>query len=514
MELTYAAYRDKVMGCFNGKNAGGTLGAPFECRRGVFDLTFYTQDLHGEPIPNDDLDLQLVWLNAAERYGRQVNGTVLGEYWIQYITPHWGEYGAGKNNLRAGILPPLSGAVNNRYKDSCGCFILSEIWACLAPGHPEIAVQYAFEDGCVNHADEGLYAEIFCAALESAAFAQPDAQALLDIGLSYIPADCGVARGVRCVREAYRSGADWRAARKRLMREVPGSFGAMGTRREDMAPDEPVGEIGWDAPSNIAIVALGLLYGEGDFGRSLCLAAGCGEDADCTAGTLGALLGIMQGNRALPEPWLEPLGGKIKTLCINRADLGLRIPDTIDGLTERVTRLMPVFLGPDLCDTTGTGGYRIAMREPDELACMPEPVNAWYQRDFAGRLAESPCTVTQETAIFRLSLRYDGDPFITPGTEKRFRLTVENRILMQQWITIRWILPDGFSITPGAVLSDSLEQFYCEIGINQYDFTLRVPEKTEGVEELILSVSSLGHPTRGLLPVLLYTRTGRYNDGK
>ncbi len=509
MELTYAAYRDKVLGCFNGKNVGGTLGAPFECRRGAFALSFYTQELHGEPFPNDDLDLQLVWLNAVERHGRGINGTILGEYWLHYITPHWGEYGAGKNNLRAGLLPPLSGAVNNRYKDSCGCFILSEIWACLAPGHPEIAVQYAFEDGCVNHADEGLYAEIFCAAMESAAFAETDAHKLLDIGLSYIPADCGVARGVACVREAYRHGEDWQTARKRLMREVPGSFGALGTRREDMAPDEPVGAVGWDAPSNIAIVALGLLYGEGDFGRSLCLAAGCGEDADCTAGTLGALLGILHGNRALPENWLEPLGGKIKTLCINRADLGLRIPDTIEELTGRVTRLMPVFLGQELCDTTGESGYRVAMREPWELSCTPEPVNAWYRRDFADRLAESPCTVSLDTAIFRLSLHYDGDPFIVPSGQKAFRLTVENRIQMQQWITIRWYLPEGFAVLPTAVLSDSLEQFYCEIGINRYDFTLLVPEHAAGVEELILSVSSLGHPTRGLLPVVLHTRAGR-----
>ena len=183
MILTYAEYRDKVLGCFNGKNIGGTLGAPFECLRGVFDVDFYTQELKGEPFPNDDLDLQLVWLNAVEQHGRRIDGTTLGEYWINYITPHWGEYGAGKNNLRAGIVPPLSGAINNIYKDSCGCFILSELWACLAPGHPEIAVEYAFEDGCVNHADEGLYDEIFCAALQSAAFAEKDVQKLLDIAL-------------------------------------------------------------------------------------------------------------------------------------------------------------------------------------------------------------------------------------------------------------------------------------------------------------------------------------------
>lgn len=506
MILTYADYRDKVLGCFNGKNIGGTLGAPFECLRGVFHVDFYTQELKGEPFPNDDLDLQLVWLNAVEQHGRCIDSTTLGEYWINYITPHWGEYGAGKNNLRAGIVPPLSGAINNIYKDSCGCFILSELWACLAPGHPEIAVEYAFEDGCVNHADEGLYAEIFCAALQSAAFAEKNVQKLLDIALSYIPADCGVAQGVIDVRDAYADGADWKTARKRIMQRVPGSFGALGTHRQDMAPDEPVGKIGWDAPSNIAIVVIGLLYGEGDFGKSLCIATGCGEDADCTAGTLGALLGILYGNAAIPERWLEPLGGKIKTKCINVADLGLKTPTTIHELTDRICRMMPVFLGQELCNTIGKTGYTVTMKEPHELMCTPQPVNAWYSRCFSERLAESPDTVSLETPIFRMSLKYHGTPFISPGSDKKFTLTVENTIQMQQWIDIRWYLPEGFTISPNAELSDSLEQFYCNIGINRYTFLLHVPEAVKSKEELILSVSSLGHPSRGLMPVVLFVR--------
>ncbi len=96
MQLTLHDYRNKVLGCWLGKNIGGTLGAPFECKRGVFPIEFYTQDTHGEPLPNDDLDLQLVWLNAAEKYGRSVSSSILGEYWLMYVVPNWGEYGAGK----------------------------------------------------------------------------------------------------------------------------------------------------------------------------------------------------------------------------------------------------------------------------------------------------------------------------------------------------------------------------------------------------------------------------------
>lgn len=133
MKLDFATYKDKVMGCWAGKNIGGVLGAPFEGRRQVNDISFYTQDLSMGPPPNDDLDLQIIWLAAVERYGRNVNASILGEYWLSYCIPNWVEYGTGKANLRAGLQPPLSGLIDNTYKDSCGCYIRSEIWACLAP---------------------------------------------------------------------------------------------------------------------------------------------------------------------------------------------------------------------------------------------------------------------------------------------------------------------------------------------------------------------------------------------
>ena len=72
--------------------------------------------------------------------------------------------------MRFGIAPPASGWYNNHNKDSCGCFIRSELWACLAPGQPDLAVKYAYEDAICDHADEGMYGELFCAAVQSAAF--------------------------------------------------------------------------------------------------------------------------------------------------------------------------------------------------------------------------------------------------------------------------------------------------------------------------------------------------------
>ena len=97
--------RNKIYGCWMGKNIGGTLGGPYECRREIQDVTGYTT-AKGEPLPNDDLDLQLVWLKAVQDRGPLgITNQVLGEYWLTYIPPHWNEYGICKANMRAGLSP-------------------------------------------------------------------------------------------------------------------------------------------------------------------------------------------------------------------------------------------------------------------------------------------------------------------------------------------------------------------------------------------------------------------------
>ena len=150
-------YRDKVLGCWTGKNIGGTLGAPFEWQREVNDIDFYTQDLKGSPEPNDDLDLQLVWLHAIQDHGiDNITAPLLGEYWLGNINGPWNEYGTCKINMQAGLMPPLSGSCNNdRWKYSNGAWIRSEIWACCFPGEPDKVIKFAYMDACVDHCGEG-----------------------------------------------------------------------------------------------------------------------------------------------------------------------------------------------------------------------------------------------------------------------------------------------------------------------------------------------------------------------
>ena len=235
--------RDRIHACWVGKNIGGTMGTPFEGAQQLNDIQGFSTP-EGTVLPNDDLDLQLVWLRAVDEHGPEaINSKLLAEYWCSYIGPCWNEYGVGKANLHEGMLPPLSGARNTeKWMNSNGAWIRTEIWACLYPGNPVKAVRMAYEDACVDHGNgEGTAAAMFVAAMESAAFVLRDVRALIRIGLASIPENCRVARSVRLVCKAFDEGKDWKTARQLLL--------------EDSA------DLGWfQAPANVAFVLLGMLY--------------------------------------------------------------------------------------------------------------------------------------------------------------------------------------------------------------------------------------------------------------
>ena len=107
-KLNKKEIEDKILACWIGKNIGGTIGGPYEGKTEMQNITGYSSP-KGEPLPNDDLDLQLVWLYAMERVGPNILSTnLLSEYWLGVVTPYWNEYGVGKANLSKGLLHLLA----------------------------------------------------------------------------------------------------------------------------------------------------------------------------------------------------------------------------------------------------------------------------------------------------------------------------------------------------------------------------------------------------------------------
>ena len=485
-----------------GKNIGGTLGAPFEFKRQINNVAFYTQDLGGEPLPNDDLDLQLLWLVALEEMGTRLDAATLADYWCIYITPHWSEYGIAKANLRAGLPPPWSGTWGNEWRHSCGAFIRSEIWACIAPGMPDVAVRYAMEDAIVDHGDgEGTWGEVFFAALESAAFACDDPNALIEIGLSYIPDESGIAGAVRCAVEAHRGGAGWREARDEILEHHRGStlFGLPErTSAEDRAKGYDVGRLGYDAPSNVALAVLALLEGGEDFGRVVTTAVNCGEDTDCTAATAGALFGLMHGIEAIPDEWIEPIGRKIKTISLNLGELGhfgAQVPQTVDELTERTARVAGQVLAGARPQRVNAFGDESA-----SAASVIEELSAdeALKRDLAVRMRAA----RHRFDFFTVDVEPEGGPGIRDGEAKTVTLTVRNTYKVQANLLLRWHVPPGWSVQPagtGSVLS--LPAVFGEPV--SLAFVIQAGELADSVARCVVELSADGRPTVMAVPVVL-----------
>jgi len=237
--------------------------------------------------------------------------------WLAHMKYPWDEYGCATHNLRRGLNPPLSGSFDNWFHRSMGATIRAEIWGMIAPGAPDVAAAYAYQDAVLDHAGDGVWALVFLAALESAAFVVGDMDHLIDIGLARIPRDSRITRAVLTVRSARQAGETPIAARARVLREVG---------------DENV----TDAAQNLGFIALGLLYGAGDLGASLCAAVNCGYDTDTTGATVGAILGIMHGAKALPARWLEPIGDAV---VVGWGVTGLPAPLTVGELAARTVAL-------------------------------------------------------------------------------------------------------------------------------------------------------------------------------
>ena len=419
IKLNKQELRNKILGCWIGKNIGGTMGAPYEGDTNMQDISGYATP-KGVPLPNDDLDLQLVWLKAMENVGPQMlSSNILAEYWMSQIPPHWCEYGICKSNMQYGLMPTLSGEfTNSKMKNSNGAWIRSEIWACLAPGFPNVATKYAVMDACIDHGiNEGTNAEIFTAALQSCAFIESDIKKLIEHALTFISNESRLYKCITLVLSEYEKKTPYRDVRNMIVDELS--------------------DLGWfTAPGNISFMVIGLLYGEGDFKQSLIYAINCGDDTDCTAASCGATLGIILGASNIPEELKEYVGDRIVTISIN-GSYNYKVPTSCTELTDRVMKLIPSVLYANDVYMEYTDGE--TEYNKDEAFSMMQGNTVQFMR-------RNPNSFEVSNGFhWNAVVEYEKAPMIAPGEEFNLKLTLSHKYRQSLRVDMELMLPEGWS---------------------------------------------------------------------
>ena len=147
----------------------------------------------------------------------------------------------------------------------------------------------------MNYGD-GWYGGVFVGAMYALAFVESDIEVIVEQALKTIPRKSKFRQRLSSVLRWYReSPDDW----KRTWQLYNEAYS------EDIGCPELVEAPGnIDATMNAAYVAMGLLFGHGDFGRTIDIATRCGQDSDCNPSTAGGVLATVLGYSHIPKSWM------------------------------------------------------------------------------------------------------------------------------------------------------------------------------------------------------------------
>lgn len=280
--IGYEKFLDKVHGCWYGKCLGGAAGAPVEGIKKLIDVKDFTE-IYNPDLPNDDLDLQLLWLDVLENKGTIINSCDLADAWVEKCWYPFSEYGYFLKNYMRGIKPPYSGIINNSFfKEGMGCPIRSEIWGIISAGNPGLAAQYAYIDATLDHADNSVWAEQFLAAAEAEAFFESDISKIISAAMKFIPDNSKLKAAFDAVISMYKAGIEWKEVRQTILQKYS-------------HPDFT------NVVQNLAFVMIALLYGGCDMRKTINIALQCGYDTDCTCASAASIVGIINGYEALTD---------------------------------------------------------------------------------------------------------------------------------------------------------------------------------------------------------------------
>lgn len=308
--LTRDVLLDKIKGGWAGQTIGVTYGGPTEFRSTDTYIDDDTAIPWGDPdyirttmldIPGvyDDIYMDLTFVEVINRLGIDAPADSMALAFANAGYPLWHANQAARYNILNGMMPPASGHWrNNPHADDIDFQIEADFAGLMSPAMPNAASEICDRAGHIMNYGDGWYGGVYMAAMYALAFVSDDIEYIVTEALKTLPAKSNYRRCIEDVVEAYRRApADWHEA-WRVCEERWNNDIACG--------DGALLPFNIDAKLNGAYVVIGLLYGRGDFGRTIDIATRCGQDSDCNPASAAGILGTAIGYSAIPEVWREP----------------------------------------------------------------------------------------------------------------------------------------------------------------------------------------------------------------
>lgn len=312
------AWYGRICGCILGKPAEGTRSRELKkfledagnypmtryiCRRDIkYKSTIRTSCLADEMsfAPwDDDTNYVVLAQILIEKYGRDFTPKNVMELWVQSqaLPSYYTAEKVALLNFLRGYQPPDSAMYKNPYREWIGAQIRGDYFGYVNPGEPEKAAEMAWKDASISHIKNGIYGEMFVSAMLACAAVTDNIKDVIYGGLAQIPVKSRLYTSVMRLIDRYDNGISQEEAFADIHREW----------------DDYDGHDWCHTISNALIVVAALLYGAGDFGKSICMAVETGFDTDCNGATVGSVLGMILGEDGISEEWKAPTHGILDT---------------------------------------------------------------------------------------------------------------------------------------------------------------------------------------------------------
>lgn len=328
LKMSKETLMDKIKGAWAAQVIGVTFGGPTEFRyRGTIipdhqpiewneGLMKWYYD--NAPGLYDDIYMDLTFVDVFEKEGIDAPVESFAKAFAEADYLLWHANQMARYNILNGIMPPESGHwLNNPHADDIDFEIEADFAGIMSPGMPNASSVISDKIGHIMNYGDGWYGGVYVAAMYALAFVSDDINYVVEEALKTIPEESAYYKTISDVIKWHKEDPDdWQATWFKTMQKWGEDIGC---------PQGVFTPFNIDAKINSAWIVVGLLYGQGDLGKTYSISTRCGDDSDCNPGNAGGIIGVMIGYKNLPEYWtqgldvVEPMDFKYTTISLNDA---------------------------------------------------------------------------------------------------------------------------------------------------------------------------------------------------